>query len=362
MKKKLLSVVMAAVMIMSLAGCGNSSGAGGQDTGTANTESGTANTETAADTAEAPAGTKELKKIKIANNPFIGVAPVYIAKDMGIFEKYGLDVELVSFNDSSESTAALVSGNVDIAGSTLDAALIMADQYRDQMPQVVCIRDDSAGADGIVAVNGIDSINDLKGKTIGVAINQTTHYLLQQALEKAGIDESEVKLVDMSSSDAGSSFISGNIEVAVTWEPYLSNAANSGIGKVIFSSKDAPGSIMDVMMVSKKTADAKEAWVSDAIAAMEEARLAMFDPATKDEAMEIASKYLEVSAADTEAMLPTVKLYTNEEGIEAINQDGLAYGVVNKVSDFYVERGIMKAVVDPADVLDPYFVENAKLK
>lgn len=304
--------------------------------------------------------TEELIKIKVADNPFIGVAPVYTALEKGIFEKYGLEVELVNFDDPSQSTSALISGNVDVAGGTLDSSLIVADQYKDQMPQVISIRDDSAGADGIVAKNGIETVADLRGKTVGVAVNQTTHFLLQQALEKAGVSESEINLVDMNSSDAGASFISGNIDAAVTWEPYLSNAAKSGVGKMIFSSADAPGSIMDIVMVSKKTADEEPEWVVPFLQALEEARAYVEDSKTRDDAMEITAKYLDVSKEEALEMIPTIKLYSTSETVEALSDGGLAYDVVDKVSEFYTSKNIISSPINPKDILNDKFAKQVK--
>ena len=126
----------------------------------------------------------------------------------------------------------------------MDAAIIAESQYDEDMLDVTAIVDESAGADGILVKNDINSIADLKGKTVGVSINQTSHYLLMQALETAGLTDADVDLVNMTSSDAGVSFTSGDLDAAVTWEPYLSNAVEQGVGKLIFSSKDAPGSIL----------------------------------------------------------------------------------------------------------------------
>lgn len=119
----------------------------------------------------------------------------------------------------------------------MDAAIIAESQYDEDMLDVTAIVDESAGADGILVKNDINSIADLKGKTVGVSINQTSHYLLMQALETAGLTDADVDLVNMTSSDAGVSFISGDLDAAVTWEPYLSNAVEQGVGKLIFPVK-----------------------------------------------------------------------------------------------------------------------------
>ena len=62
------------------------------------------------------------------------------------------------------------------------------------MLDVTAIVDESAGADGILVKNDINSIADLKGKKVGVSINQTSHYLLMQALETAGLTDADVDL------------------------------------------------------------------------------------------------------------------------------------------------------------------------
>ena len=92
---------------------------------------------------------------------------------------------MVDFDDSSASCSALLAGKVDLAYTTLDAAIIAESQYDEDMLDVTAIVDESAGADGILVKNDINSIADLKGKKVGVSINQTSHYLLMQALETA---------------------------------------------------------------------------------------------------------------------------------------------------------------------------------
>ena len=235
MKKKIISMVLVLTMATGLmTGCGSK--------GTKKTEQKDADT-----SADTSADTTENITVTMASNPFVGLAPFYVAMDKGFFKDCGLDFSMVDFDDSSASCSALLAGKVDLAYTTLDAAIIAESQYDEDMLDVTAIVDESAGADGILVKNDINSIADLKGKKVGVSINQTSHYLLMQALETAGLTDADVDLVNMTSSDAGVSFISGDLDAAVTWEPYLSNAVEQGVGKLIFSSKDAPGSIVDVL-------------------------------------------------------------------------------------------------------------------
>lgn len=67
--------------------------------------------------------------LTMASNPFVGLAPFYVAMDKGFFEDCGLDFSMVDFDDSSASCSALLAGKVDLAYTTLDAAIIAESQY-----------------------------------------------------------------------------------------------------------------------------------------------------------------------------------------------------------------------------------------
>ena len=306
MKKKMISMVLILTMATGLmTGCGsNEAGETGQkETGTADTT--------------------ENKTVTMASNPFVGLAPFYVAMDKGFFEDCGLDFSMVDFDDSSASCSALLAGKVDLAYTTLDAAIIAESQYDEDMLDVTAIVDESAGADGILVKKDINSIADLKGKKVGVSINQTSHYLLMQALETAGLTDADVDLVNMTSSDAGVSFISGDLDAAVTWEPYLSNAVEQGVGKLIFSSKDAPGSIVDVLAVGTDNKDA--AWLAQVNEAYEKGLDYLNDDRTHEEAVEIVAKHLEVSADEADSMISTIKLYSPEDSSAELKDEGLVY-------------------------------------
>lgn len=354
MKKKILSVLMAATMVLSMAGCGDS--AAENTTGS----SGASDASETAKETEASGDSKELTHVTIADNPFIGDAALYVAIEKGFFEDYGIDIELLEFDDQTNSYNAVASGNADIARGTLDAALVVADKYADERPQVISVTDDSAGADGIVAVNGIGSVADLKGHTVGVELNQVSHYLLEQAFSKYGLTDDDVTMVDMNASDAGQAFLAGEIDAAVTWEPFLSQASSSGEGSMIFSSKDAPGTILDVLMVSKEDADANAEWIPGVISAIEKGRQYLYDDATKDEAEKIVAEKLGMEVDEVEAELATVKLYTPEEAEEALSEGGLAYDAVGTICDFYTSIGSIENAMQPEEVLNTSFAAQAK--
>lgn len=288
-------------------------------------------------------------KITMAVNPFIGAAPIYAAIDKGFFKENGIDFNLVNFDDSGASCTALLSDQVDVAYCTLDSAIISESQSEDNKIKITSVVDESDGADGILIKNDINSLADLKGKTVGVSINQTSHYLLLKALESAGLSDSDVNLVNMSSSDAGVSFISGNLDAAVTWEPYLSNAVNEGAGKMIFSSSDAPGSIVDVLAVRSENIDAE--WLEAFNRAYNEGLAFANDNNTHKEAMDITAKYLDVSSDEADSMYKTVKLYSTDNYNDLAKEGGILNYGVSDISKFYLDKKIITRDVTPSEIL-----------
>ena len=188
----------------------------------------------------------KMKKVtlnEVAHSIFY--APQYAAIELGYFEEEGIDLTLVNGAGADKVMTALISGDAQIGFMGSEASIYVSQEGADD-PAVNFAQLTQRAGNFLVGRTAQPDFKweDLKGKKVGVSINQTSHYLLMQALETAGLTDADVDLVNMTSSDAGVSFISGDLDAAVTWEPYLSNAVEQGVGKLIFSSKDAPVSIL----------------------------------------------------------------------------------------------------------------------
>src|SRR4051812_15323063 len=201
----------------------------------------------------APTAQAASKKITIGHDLWIGYSGVFIAKDKGFFEKAGLKVELKPFSNPGDTLPALVSGKLDIGLTTLQN-LALLNGKSDAALVAVYLIDSSNGADAIVAKKEITSVDGLKGKKVGATIGEVNHMLLLAGLEKAGLKASDITLTNLSADDAGAAFVAGNLDAAVTWEPWVTKATSSG-GKVIFSSAAIPDTILDCVVVPKKLVD-----------------------------------------------------------------------------------------------------------
>src|SRR6267143_1980231 len=131
----------------------------------------------------------------VAFNTWVGYGPFYVAKEKGFFKDEGLDVDLQRIEGTGDRRAALIAGRVEALGSTVDDLVVGASQG---VPaKMVLGIDQSNGADGIVVVNGIKDIKDLKGKTVAVQPGFVNHFFLLYLLDKNGLSPNDVKIEAM---------------------------------------------------------------------------------------------------------------------------------------------------------------------
>ena len=182
---------------------------------------------------------------KVALLTWVGYAPIYLAKEKGFFE--GIDVDIKLIEDTAARRAAFASGDVDASVDIISSfANLLASNVA---ASVVMKLDDSTGGDGIIVKEDITSIQDLKGKTIAYPPGQPSHYFLLALLEDEGMAIDDLQSRYMEPDQAGSAFISGSVDGAVTWEPWLTKAANKPGARVLITSREKPGLISDIFTV-----------------------------------------------------------------------------------------------------------------
>lgn len=129
------------------------------------------------------------KPLVVGYDLWIGYAPVFIAQDKGFFQEHGLTIKLVSFPGPGDTLAALIAGHLDVGLTTVNNAIFLHDKGASIVN--VFFTDSSHGADTIVARTEIASLRDLKGRRIAATLGEVNHFLLLQALERAGLREED---------------------------------------------------------------------------------------------------------------------------------------------------------------------------
>ena len=303
-------------------------------------------------------GTKE--------NPFIlGVSPMagwyawYGVQDSGIFEDNGVCVKIEFFPVYSDSLTAFYSGRVDgicIAGSDTIAP------YNEGVDlKTVLVTDTSYGADGLVVKDGINSVTDLKGKTVATEVGTLEHMFLLKTLEKFGMTIDDINFVNMTINDAGPAFIAGSVDAAVLWEPTLSMAISSG-GKLLYSSKETPGLIPDTFAVSERVMNSSGEHVQKIVDSWFDGTKLLN---SRDDAfIEAIARDAELTKEEYLNMLDGVTIYDKEMNKEIFsdgnNYDHLIY-TLNDTAQFLLDvEMIDRMPSDLNNVLDDRYVKGGK--
>ena len=190
-------------------------------------------------------------RYRVAWSHYTGWEPWGYAQHSGILkkwaDKHGIEIELTLVNDYIESINLYTSGQFDACTMTnMDALTIPAVGGVDSTALIV--GDFSNGNDGIVMKGG-KSVAELKGRTINLVELSVSHYMLARALDKNGLSERDVKLVNTSDADIAALFAADPQGAAVTWNPPLMQARNAKGAELVFDSSHIPGEIIDLMVV-----------------------------------------------------------------------------------------------------------------
>lgn len=171
-------------------------------------------------------------KIKIGIIPITDCAQVYVAKHTGAFERHGLDVEFVPLAGGATILQALGAGSVDIAFSNL-----MSVQYYERnvgklhrLAGGTLMNAEHSEAGLVVRMEvGINSLTDLRGKTIAVnTLRNIVDLAVSRALRNNGISVSDIHLVELPFKDMEIALRGGRIDAATLPEPILSRAMAAG--------------------------------------------------------------------------------------------------------------------------------------
>ncbi|WP_300717149.1 ABC transporter substrate-binding protein [Hydrogenophaga sp.] len=244
-------------------------------------------------------------QMKIATVVWIGYGPFYVAEALDLYKKYNLKVSLQVFNDPALIPAAIASGAVDGGMLTYDQVVGQVAAGRNM--KVVMPIDYSNGGDAIVADSSITKVADFKGKKIGYNPLSPSDFLLSYALKTAGMTEKDITPVSMTPEAVPAAMASGQLPIGVTYEPSLSQILGQGGGKkfkVVFSSKNAPGLIADVLVFDDKVIKAKPAQITGVMQAYLDGLAYM--KAKPAEAHKIIGKFMGVSAAEVKEQLTGV--------------------------------------------------------
>jgi len=182
--------------------------------------------------------------LRIGAHPWLGYELMFLARDRQHLRNG--QVRLIELPTASASLRALSAGTLEGAGLTLDE--VLSARARGLPLRVVAVVDVSNGADVLLGGPAVGTLAALKGRRIGVEQSATGALMLDAALTRAGLTTADVRLVPLAFNEQAQAWQSGRVDALVTFEPVRSLLLALG-ARVLFSSAEVPGLIVDVLAV-----------------------------------------------------------------------------------------------------------------
>ena len=291
--------------------------------------------------------------LRIGHLTWVGLGPLFVAKEKGLFAKEGVEVELINMAIHEAMYAGLFAGQIDVIDATPDD---MLPNFDPQQPYACVITlTESLGADGIVARNDIRSIADLEGKTVAFAERTVSQFYLNVLLKEAGLNQADIEHVQMSADDAGNAFLMQEVDAAVSWEPWLTQGKEAGHGHLLADTSERPGLVADCLVTRTDVLDDRLAEFR-ALARASDAALDYVE-AHPEEANTIMARsvggWLEDPAVFVET-LKGVRFYDsarNREYFGTPERPGQIYQTAQYGIDVWSSLGALDVPLTPADVI-----------
>lgn len=292
--------------------------------------------------------------LKIGYSDWPGWVAWEVAIEKGWFKEAGVDVEFEWF-DYVASMDAFAAGKLDAVPMTNGDTLVTGATGGKGV--MVIINDYSNGNDMIVARPGIKSVAQLKGKKIGVEIGFVGHLLLLDALEKSGLTESDVELVNVPTNETPQVLASGDVDAIVAWQPSSGQALKQVPGsKAVYTSKDAPGLIYDVLAVSPASLASRKSDWEKVAKVWYKAVDYIKDEKTQGDALKIMAARVGLKSDEYKPFLAGTKILTLDEAKAALKKAdgfGSVYGSTKIADDFNLKYDVYKKSQSADSYIDP---------
>jgi NitT/TauT family transport system substrate-binding protein len=249
---------------------------------------------------------------------------------------------------------AFAAGKLDAVGMTNGDTLVTAATGGKGI--MFLMNDYSNGNDMVIGKPGITSIKQLKGKKVGVEVGFVSHLLLINALEKNGMKESDVELVNVPTNETPQVLASGDVDAIVAWQPSSGVALKQVPGsKPIYTSKDEPGLIYDLMVASPQSLSKRKAdWIK-VVKVWYRIVDYIKDPKTFDDAIKIMASRVGIPPEEYSSFVDGTKILTLKEAQMYFKKGkGFTslYGSTKISDDFNVANKVYEKPMSPDEYID----------
>ncbi len=275
-------------------------------------------------------------------------------------KEMGVKIKWRSFGNGNEMSAAMASGNLQIAFSQGLVPFVVA-VSKGLKIKMVSVAVSYAEADNCVVSkkSGITQANakELEGKKVGTSIGNVTHYKLLRMLKYLGVDAKKVNIVQMNATDAAVAFARGDITMGCGWGGGLLRMLKTGNLLMTAAEQEALGiRVFDVVSVTDDFLNTHPDLVQKFVDVTDASNTAYAaDPAS------MLPKIAKASGMDLADAKVIIKMFTFPSKKELASKawfGGTIQNFTKEVADFFVAQKQMdKALVDYGPTITDRFVK-----
>lgn len=174
----------------------------------------------------------------------------YLASRKGIDLQQGYRLQVDQFGSLQDQRRAYSRGDVEAIATTLPEAIAICREAPARCPSIVLVLDDSNGADQVVAGSRWRSVAELKGQRVGLERSVLGEFMLLRAVQGQGLKLADFKLRYDGPKALVSQLQRGVVDAIVTYAPHSDGLVADPRFRVLFSSSQIPGEVVDVLAVS----------------------------------------------------------------------------------------------------------------
>ena len=315
--KKLIAMLLALVMVLSLAACGKTP----------------APVETEAVT---------LNVAYMANWGSLWAVATADAK--GYFAEEGITINLTQFEDGPSEIAAMKQGSMDVAFIGPGAHKLCS-----QGEAQVFLMQHMGDGDCVLGLNGIKTLEELKGKKVGYAAGTSSETILTTALASVGMTMEDIVAVSMDAPALTTAALSGQVDAIAAWSPMsltiLAQAENATdiCSNVDFATMASPGSWVVNPDWAAQNSDVLVRFNRAMFKAMDFASAATSDDAVAQEVAGYVAKITGLDAESTIAQRYDGSWLNSAQVLEMIESGKLVEYYNNQQVNFGDAAGPLKA-------------------
>ena len=317
--KKLIAMLLALVMVLSLAACGKTPAP-----------------------VEPETETVTLNVAYMANWGSLWAVATADAK--GYFAEEGITINLTQFEDGPSEIAAMKQGSMDVAFIGPGAHKLCS-----KGEAQVFLMQHMGDGDCIIGLNGIKTLEELKGKKVGYAAGTSSETILTTALASVGMTMEDIVAVSMDAPALTTAALSGQVDAIAAWSPMsltiLAQAENATdiCSNVDFATMASPGSWVVNPDWAAQNADVLVRFNRAMFKAMDFASAATSDDAVAQEVAGYVAKITGLDAESTIAQRYDGSWLNSAQVLEMIESGKLVEYYNNQQVNFGDAAGPLKA-------------------